>query len=159
MGHWFRAWGIETEVDWQEDWGSEFGGDNSEYLAELDERYYRPFGARLRRAPKGRKGYQGRVERSHRTDDEEFFIPCLGRVRTVEGFLSRAQRWQYYYNVERPHFGAGMEGKSLLERLRELGFDLPDEFAAFLVIPLDEVAVIWASKGNHHVLAYYTRQG
>jgi len=52
-----------------------------------------------------------------------------------------------------------MEGKSLLERLRELGFDLPDEFAAFLVIPLDEVAVIWASKGNHHVLAYYTRQG
>ena len=61
--------------------------------------------------------------------------------------------------MERPHFGAGMEGKSLLERLRELGFDLPDEFAAFLVIPLDEVAVIWASKGNHHVLAYYTRQG
>ena len=25
------------------------------------------------RAPKGRKGYQGRVERSHRTDDEEFY--------------------------------------------------------------------------------------
>jgi len=152
---WLRAWGIDVEVDWQEDWGSEFGGENPEHLAELDEKYYRPFGARLRRAPKGRKGYQGRVERSHRTDEEEFFIPCLGRAKTAEEFLKMAQRWQYYYNVERPHFGAGMEGKSPLERLRELGFDLPDEFAAFPVIPLDEVAVIWASKEGHHVLAHY----
>ena len=64
------------------------------------------------------------------------------KVRTVAGFLRRAQRWQHYYNVKRPHFGAGMEGKSPLERLRELGFDLPDVFAAFPVIPLDEVAVI-----------------
>ena len=74
---WLRAWGIDVEVEWQEDWGSEFGGENPEHLAKLDEKYYRPFGARLRRAPKGRKGYQGRVERSHRTDDEEFFLPCL----------------------------------------------------------------------------------
>ena len=87
--------------------GSKFGGENPEHLAKLDEKYYRPFGAKLMRAPKGRKGYQGRVERSHRTDDEEFYLPCLGRVRTVEGFLRRAQRWQYYYDVERPHFGWG----------------------------------------------------
>ena len=73
----------------------------------------------------------------------------------MEGFLRRAQRWQYYYNVERPHFGVGMNGKSPLEKLRELGWDLPDEFACFPVILLDEVAVIWASKGGHDVLAYY----
>ena len=152
---WLRAWGIDVEVQWQEDWGPEFGGENPEHLAKLDERYYRPFGAKLRRAPKGRKGYQGRVERSHRTDDEEFYLPCLGRVRTVEGFLRRAQGWQYYYNVERPHFGVGMNGKSPLEKLRELGWDLPDKFACFPVILLDEVAVIWASKGGHDVLAYY----
>jgi hypothetical protein len=155
---WLRAWGIEVEVDWQEDWGSEFGGENPEHLAKLDEKYYRPFGARLRRAPKGRKGYQGRVERSHRTDDEEFFIPCLGRVKTVEEFLGRAQNWQYYYDVERPHFGVGMNGKSPLEKLRELGCELPDEFACFPVILLDEVAVIWASKGGHHVLAHYMQR-
>ena len=75
--------------------GSEFGRENPEEPPKLDQKYYRPFGARLRRAPKGRKGYQGRVERSHRTDDEEFFILCLGRVKIVEGFLRRAQRWQY----------------------------------------------------------------
>ena len=73
----------------------------------------------------------------------------------MEGFLRRAQGWQYYYNVERPHFGVGMNGKSPLEKLQELGWDLPDKFACFPVILLDEVAVIWASKGGHDVLAYY----
>ena len=41
------------EVQWQEDRGSEFGGENPHYLAKLDEKYYRPFGARLCRAPRG----------------------------------------------------------------------------------------------------------
>ena len=41
---------------------------------------------------------------------------------------------------------------------RELGWDLPDEFACFPVILLDEVAVIWASKGGHDVLAYYSKK-
>ena len=31
--------------------------------------------------------------------------------------------------------------------------------AAFPVILLDEVAVIWASKGGHHLLAYYMLGG
>lgn len=63
---WLRAWGIKEEVFWQEDWGQEWGGDNPEKLKKLNEKYYRPYGAVLGRAPKGRKGYQGRVERSHR---------------------------------------------------------------------------------------------
>jgi len=96
------------------------------------------------------------VERSHRTDDEEFFLPCLGRMKTVEGFLRGAQRWQYHYNVERPHFGARMDGKSPLEKPRELGLDLPDEFACFPVVLLDEVAMVWAVEGGHDVLAYYS---
>jgi len=48
-----------------------------------------------------------------------------------------------------------MNGKSPLEKLQELGWGLPDEFACFPVILLDEVAVIWASMGDHHVLAHY----
>ena len=74
-----------------------------------------------------------------------------GEVTTTGEFLALAQRWQWYYNVERPHFGAGMEGRTLMEKLRELGLDLPNEFAAFPAILLDEVAVIWASKGGHCV--------
>ena len=53
-----------------------------------------------------------------------------------------AQRWQHYYNVERPHFGAGVEGSAPMEKLRELGPDLPDEFACFHVVLLDEAVKV-----------------
>ena len=46
--------------------GQEWGWDNSGKLEKLDKEYYRPLGARLKKCPKGRKGYQGKVERSHR---------------------------------------------------------------------------------------------
>ncbi|MCL0078817.1 hypothetical protein M1O56_04030 [Dehalococcoidia bacterium] len=65
---WLRKYEIDSEVVWQTDWGEEFGGSN---------RYYRPLGARLAGIPKGRKGYNGRVERSHRSDNEELYIPFL----------------------------------------------------------------------------------
>jgi hypothetical protein len=81
--------------------------ENPEHLAKLDEQYYWPFGARLRRALRGGKDT---------------------------------------YAVERSHFGVGREGKSPMGKLRELGFDPPDEFAAFPVVLLGEVAMIWASK-------------
>ncbi len=68
-------------------------------------RFYRPFGARPRRATEGRTEYQGWVDQSHRTDDEEFDIPLLGKPPALEEFLGYAQRWHFYYNGKRPHFG------------------------------------------------------
>jgi hypothetical protein len=35
-----------------------------------------------------------------------------------------------------------MGGSSSMEKLRELGLNLPDEFTAFPVVLLDEVAII-----------------
>jgi len=40
-------------------------------------------GGALRRYPLGRKGYNGRVERRHRTDDEEFDRPYPVAKRLV----------------------------------------------------------------------------
>ena len=45
-----------------------------------------------------------------------------------------------------PWSGPTSEQKTPIEKLRELGFDLPNEFAAFPGILLDEVAVTWTSK-------------
>ena len=47
-----------------------------------------------------------------------------------------------------PHLEVGMDGKSILEKLRELGLDLPDEFACFLVVLADEAAMIWTVEGT-----------
>jgi hypothetical protein len=72
-----RAHGIQGRVVRQNDWGVEFGGSNPARISELQRTYYLPLGALLARYPKGRKGYNGRAEHSHRSDDEVFCIPCL----------------------------------------------------------------------------------
>ena len=68
-------------------WTQEFGGDSPEKLQKINKKYYKPYGAVLRRAPRERYDYQGRVERSHRTDDEEFYIPMLSSINDKKEFL------------------------------------------------------------------------
>lgn len=46
------------------------------------------------------------------------------------------------YDVERTYCEARMGGSSSMEKLRELGLNLPNEFIAFPVVLLDEVAII-----------------
>ncbi|HEX76729.1 MAG TPA: transposase [Dehalococcoidia bacterium] len=106
----------------------------------LEERHYRPLGANLARIPKGRKGYNGRVERSHRSDDEEFYIPFLPRIQNEQEFLEKAASWQYFSNLVRPHYRKGMEGRTPFEKLRESGYDLPEQFAVFPPTILDAIS-------------------
>ena len=153
---WVRGHGIEGEVIWQTDWGEEFGGSNPEKLEKLQKKFYEPLGARLARIPVGRKEYNGRVERSHRTDDEEFYLPLLGKIRTEGGLLQKAAGWVYYYNLVRPHFGAGMDGKTPFAKLRDLGIDVPEEFALFPPLILDRISADWMlEEGGNHLLAHY----
>jgi putative transposase len=79
---WLRLCGVPTEMTIQTDWGEEWGGSNPDKIARLEAEFLRLLGARL-----GRKEYNGRVERSHRTDDEEFYLPCVLSLDTVEAFL------------------------------------------------------------------------
>ena len=95
------------------------------------------------------------MERSHRTDDEEFYLPFLAKVHTEEGLLKKAAGWVYYYNLERPHYGEGMDAKPPFCKLRELGYDLPEEFALFPPLVLDRVSADWALRGGNDLLAHY----
>jgi len=153
---WIRGFGISEEIMLQTDWGQEFGGDNPEKIDLLEEKYLLPLGAHLKRIPLGKKGYNGRVERSHRTDDEELYIPYILEINDVAELLMKAASWVYYYNVIRPHFGKGMEGKSPLEKLHKFGYTLPEEFALFPPIILDEISVEIMAGGGHDVLAHYS---
>ena len=62
--------------------------------------------------PLGKKEYNGRVERSHRTDDEEFYIPFLAKMQSEEAFLRKGAGWVYYYNLKRPHLWRGDGGET-----------------------------------------------
>jgi transposase InsO family protein len=60
----------------------------------------------------------GKVERSHRIDQEEFYRMLEGVViDDTELFNDRLQEWESFYNFNRPHGGLG--GQTPYERLRE----------------------------------------
>jgi hypothetical protein len=89
------------------------------------------------------------VERSHRSDDEEFYLPFLLEIWNEWNLLKISAGWVYLYNLVRPHYGAGMGEKPPIEKLRELGYDLPDEFALFPPVLLDTIITDWAVKGGN----------
>jgi hypothetical protein len=119
---WLRLCGVPTEMTIQTDWGEEWGGSNPDKIARLEAEFLRPLGAQLGRIPLGRKAYNGRVERSHRTDDEEFYLPCVLSLDTVEAFLDAGLGWLYYYNYERVHSGYEMAGRTPYGCCVALGF-------------------------------------
>jgi len=125
---WLRAHGVEAPRVFQTDWGQEFGGDNPEHTQRLSEQFLAPLQAGLARYP---KGHNGQVERSHRTDDEAFYWPYALRIQPPEDLLRHAGRWVVFYNMLRPHYGAGMEGRPPLTVLKHLGYTGPDTLTAF----------------------------
>ena len=160
---WVRAYGVVREndiVQIQTDWGVEFGGDNPQNVLRLNREVFEALGARLCRYPKGRKQYNGRVERSHRTDDEEFYMPTLLNVRGIDDYLQLAYQWVTFYNLHRPHYGAAMEGRTPMEQLRRLvSPQPPDTFAMFPPLLLDKIPICFPNHyPGHHVSAKYSRQ-
>lgn len=69
------------------------------------------------------------------------YLPLLLTIQDEQQLVKRAAQWVYYYNVERP--GAGMDGKSPLEKLWELGVRVPKEFAVLPPIVLDRISTDW----------------
>jgi transposase len=150
-----RANGVRGRVVWQTDWGSEFGGSDPRRLRELQEKHYQPLGAVLARYPKGRKGYNGRVERSHRTDDEELYIPCLLGINDEAGLLRKATAWLYYYNLKRPHQGIGMRGLPPFFRL-QWRRRYPRQLPLLPPVLLDTISADMAVKSGNDVLTLHT---
>lgn len=69
--------------------------------------------------PPGEKELQGKVERSHRTDDEEFYRMIKKRINLFD-LRKKGKRWLMFYNFKRRHSGIGKKtpGNFALERLK-----------------------------------------
>jgi len=78
-------------------------------------------------------------------------------VWTEGQLLRKAPGWVYSYNLERPHYGEGMDGRPPFPVLRTLGYDLPEEFALFPPLVLDRISADWALRGGTDLLAHYIR--
>lgn len=73
------------------------------------------YGIRHRLLPPGAKELNGKVERSHKTDDDEFFwkAPMLNFISLKKSFT----QWIWEYNHDRPHSSLG--GLTPVEKLIE----------------------------------------
>lgn len=114
-----RHCGYVDDIIVQTDNGSEYGGWTTEKLVELN-RELKPFNTTLIHIPKAQKQKQGHVERSHRTDDEELYIPYLTSVDNTKDFLVLAQKWLWYYNKERNHQGKYLNLKTPYQYAKDL---------------------------------------
>jgi transposase InsO family protein len=64
----------------------------------------------------------GKVERSHRIDSEEFYRLLEGEViDDARLFETRLHEWEHYYNYDRPH--GALNGPTPYERLRQKAAD------------------------------------
>jgi transposase InsO family protein len=92
----------------QTDNGSSFGPQFTWHLSDLRISH--------RHIPPGCPDVNGKVERSHKTDSQEFY---KGRHFKHKRDLARKlKRWETEYNEDRPHLA--LKGKTPAERLREL---------------------------------------
>jgi transposase InsO family protein len=94
----------------QTDNGSEFQGSFHYHVLDkgIGHVYIKPATPRL----------NGKVERSHRIDNEEFYRQLEGVVIDDEGlFNEKLREWEDFYNFNRPHGGLG--GQTPYERLKQ----------------------------------------
>lgn len=145
---WLRSHGLHHRICFQTDWGEEFGGKSPRKLASLDRRIFAPLGAVLLRIRKGRTTDNAIVERSHRSDDEEFYAPKLTRYPDTDAFLVGAFRWQCRFNIRRPHFGKHMNGRRPIDRAQEILPQLRRDVALFPTILLDQLGPLPQLLGN-----------
>jgi hypothetical protein len=77
------------------------------------------------------------IERSHRTDDEEFLIPRGEYIKTEEDFMREATNYGYYWNFQRTHSGIGMNDRTPFEVLQQSGILGAEQLMSFPVLLLD----------------------
>jgi len=86
---WLRAYGVKTETVFTVDNGEEFGGQSWLKVTEL-RKLIEGFGCRLIQNHKGHCEENAHVERSHRTDDDEFYIPRVSHIHKEQDLLDEA---------------------------------------------------------------------
>ena len=77
------------------------------------------------------------IERSHRSDDEEFLIPFWFDFKTKSDFMIKAQSYNDYRNRSRIHSWKWMNNKTPKQKLLEYWFHNADRILDFKVLYLD----------------------
>ncbi len=147
---WLRSHGITNEIVFTVDHGEEFGGKSWMKLKEL-RKLIASFGCRLIQNRKGHPEDNSHLERSHRTDDEEFYIPRIFKIKSGKDLLLEALNYIYYYDCVREH--SSLNDKTPFQYLKEQMRELDDTIRLVPPIILDQVSTKIGPWGGYNVLA------
>jgi hypothetical protein len=95
----------------------------------------------------------GKVERSHRTDDEEFYIPRIMRIKSEADLLNEAMGYIYYYDNVRSH--SALNYRTPFAHLKSQLPDIDDKIRLVIPIMLDDVSVKLGPWSGYHVLVQH----
>jgi len=149
---WLRSHGVKCEIVFTVDNGEEFGGRSWLKVTEL-RKLIKGLGCRLIQNHKGHCEENAHVERSHRTDDDEFYIPRAAHLNSEQDLLDEAMGYLYYYNNVREH--SSLDYTTPFAHLKAQLPEVPDTLRLPIPILLDNVAVQLGPWSGYNVLAQH----
>ena len=153
---WIRSHGVTGEIVYTVDHGEEFGGKSWLKIVEL-RKLLSGFGVRLIQNRIKHPEENSQLERSHRTDDDEFYIPRILDIPDRQTFYKEALNYIYYYNNVRKHSGIGR-----ITPFKHLSSQMPEIDARIRIVPplfLDNISVDLGPWSGYHVLAQNPNYG
>ncbi len=92
-----------------------------EFFAEKVQQKLMSLGIKFRPNKPGSPHLNGKVERSQKTDLEEFY--AIADLSSFENLREELSQWQFFYNWQRPH--GSLKGRTPSEIVGELGEKTP----------------------------------
>ncbi len=149
---WLRSHGVKNEIVFTVDHGEEFGGKSWMKIKEL-RKLIAGFGCRLIQNRKGHCEENAHVERSHRTDDDEFYIPRSLHFINEKSLLKESLGYIYYYNNVREH--SSLDYQTPFQFLKQRLPNIDENFRYTIPVLLDDAAVNIGPWSGYNVLAQH----
>ena len=146
---WLRSHGVKARIIFTVDNGEEFGGKSWLKVAELC-KLIAGFGCRLTQNHKGHCEENAHVERSHRTDDDEFYIPRAMAITSEASLLDEALGYIYYYNNVREH--SSLAYQTPFDYLKQQAPEISEAIRYVQPILLDTASVQLGPWSGYNVL-------
>jgi hypothetical protein len=149
---WLRSHGTVGEIVYTVDHGEEFGGKSWLKIVEL-RKLLSGFNCRVIQNRIKHPEENSHLERSHRTDDDEFYIPRILKIPNRQQFYKEALNYIYYYNNVRKHSGINRETP-----FQRLSKQMPEIDPRIKVVPplfLDNISLDLGPWSGYHLMAQY----
>ena len=147
---WLRTHGVKSEIVFTVDNGEEFGGKSWMKVKDL-RKLISGFGCSLIQNHKGHCEENAHVERSHRTDDDEFYIPRVYYFINEHSLLDESLGYNYYYNNVREH--SSLNYQTPFQTLKQRLPVINDNIRYTIPIMLDTASVKIGPWSGYNVLA------